>query len=153
VSMRRIDYKPSEVPSWSWMAYTGEIEFVVKDWFPQFDGFRNLKFAFEDRKVLITDLWEFGECRLKEEEGGSGAMSREIVTLSGRKVGWISYDTESGQDLPLKGSAVIGRSTTKESDYYILVLRHRLGNEYERVGIGMVQQHYISRQAPDVNII
>ena len=90
---------------------------------------------------------------MKEEEGVSGATSREIMTLSGRKIGWISYDTESGQDLPLKGSAVVGRSTTNQSDYYILVLRHRLGNEYERAGIRMVQQDYISRQVPDVHII
>lgn len=140
------------------MAYTRGIEFVVEDRFSKFDCYRNLKFAFEESKVfLVADLWKFVECISKEEVGGSGVTTlQETVTPSREVIGRVTYDLENGQDLSLIGCAVVGRSTVEESghrDCYILVLRHKSGNEYERVGVGWVQQNYISRQKLDVRIV
>lgn len=90
---------------------------------------------------MIIDLWEFIECSLKEEAGGSGAILREVVTLSGKGIGSMLYNVENGQDLSLIGCAIVGRSKVTESGYrdcYILILRYRLGNKYKRVGVGMV---------------
>lgn len=152
--MTRILHEPGEVPSWSWMVYTGGIEFA-EDKFGDLDLLQNVRFAEEDRKVLITDLWEFVDCHLKEEEEESRATSRKIVTSSGREIGRISYDVEDGQDL-LDGSAVVGRSKANElglRNLHILILRRRVDGHYKRVGAGMVQEGYISRQKPGVRIL
>jgi hypothetical protein len=77
----------------------------------------------------------------------SGTRYREIVTLSRKVIGRVLYNIENRQDLSLIGSAVVRRSEVKESghrDCFILVLRHRSRNEYERVETGIIQQNYIS---------
>jgi hypothetical protein len=155
--MTRIPHKSGEVPSWSWMAYTGGIEFI-EDEYGDLDVFQNLKFDEEDRKALTTDLWEFVDCHLKGEEEESGATSRKmLISLSGMEIGWIQYDVKDGQDLPLDGSAVVGRSKAKgrldPQNCHILILRHRVKNKYERVGFGMVQEGYVSRQRPSVRSV
>jgi hypothetical protein len=130
--MTRILHEPGEVLSWSLIAYIRGIEFI-EDNFSDLDLFQNIRLAEEDRKVLITDLWEFVDCHLKEEEEESGATSRKIVILSGREIGWILYNVEDGQDLPFNGSAVVGRSKANElglRNHHILILRCRLGEYF-----------------------
>ena len=107
--MTRIPYGPIvKVPSWSWMAYNGGIDFVVKEEFGHFEGYRNLKFL-KEQNSLAPDLQEFTGCDLEEEEGGPAATSCKLVELSGSAIGWISYDVEIGQDFCLIQCAVIGR--------------------------------------------
>jgi hypothetical protein len=89
---------------------------------------------------LITDLWEFVDCYLKEEEDELGAISRKIVISSRREIGWILYDVEDRQDLPFDGSAIVGRLKANElglRKYHILILR-RVENHYKRGGTGIV---------------
>jgi hypothetical protein len=73
------------------------------------------------------------------------------------KRGWIQYDIDEGGDLDSERSVVVGRRRSKESDnqvYYILIIKHRgVENEYERVGIGMDQKAYVSRQMPVVRVL
>lgn len=105
---------------------------------------------------MVTDLWKFVECTSKEEVGGSGVTLQERVTPSREVIRRVTYVLENGQDLSLIGCAVFGRSTVERSghrDYSILVLRHISGVEYERVGVGMIQQNYILQQKPDVCIV
>jgi hypothetical protein len=155
--MKRIEYKSLEVPSWSWMAYTGGIKFIDVD-YGTLEVFNNLRFAKGNKKALITNVWEFGDCHLKKEE----ATRYQILDSCGTEIGWIMYDIEDGKDLRLERSVVVGRTCQSDGSesngldnrkYHILIVRQRAGNEYERVGIGTVQHGYISQQQPDICIL
>ena len=113
------------------------------------------KFALDDRKVLITDLWGFENCHLRDEAKELGKTARKVVNLSGREVGWIRYDVADTQDLSLDRSAVIGRLKARKvgpRQFHILILRRRGEDRYERAGAGMVQEGYILRQRSSVRI-
>lgn len=155
VPMMRIEYGTREVPSWSWMAYTGGIGFI-EDRFGDLEVFQNLRFAEGDRKALITDLWEFGDCHLKEEEAELEATSYKILDSGRMEIGWTKYDVKDGKDRRLERCVIVGRSKSNRSGHrncYILVVRQTAENEYSRAGTGMIQQSYISRQRSDVRII
>lgn len=85
-----------------------------------------------------------------------GAIFRWIlISLSGMEIGWIQYDV-NGQDLPLDGITVVGRSKAKGLDFwnhYILILRRGVENEYQRVRFGIVQEGFISRQRSGIRIV
>ncbi|RFU29281.1 hypothetical protein B7463_g7054, partial [Scytalidium lignicola] len=152
--MIRIKYEPLEVPSWSWMAYTGGIEFM-DDHHLAVEVFKNLSFAEWDKKALITNVWEFRDCHLKKEEAESDATGRQILDSRGTKIGWIMYDVkdgENGKDLCWERGVVV-KKTYRSNEYHILIVRQSAENEYERVGIGTVQQDYLSRQQPNVRIL
>jgi hypothetical protein len=148
--MKPIEYKTPKVPSWSWMAYEGGIQFLDIR-FGGLDLFDNLRFA-PGRNALITNVWEFCGCYLNE--AASETTPRQILDSCGTERGWIIYDVEDGTDLRLERSIVVGR--TYQSDkchYHILTVRRQAGNEYERTGIGMVQEGYISRQQPNICVL
>jgi hypothetical protein len=160
--MKRIDYKAGQVPSWSWMAYAGGIEFTKFD-FGDFDLFDNLKFVEGDESALITDVWGFQDCSLAQE-AESKVMSYQILDQSKEKRGRIVYDVEGGTDISLERCVVVARTHRRDGQYdqtldgtryYILVVKQRLGteNEYERVGIGEVQEGYVSREQCGVRMV
>lgn len=153
-SMTHINYKPNEMPSWSWMAYTGGIEFI-EDKYGSLDLFRDVRFMGEDGKVLITDLWGFIDCQLKQEVELE-TTSHKILTSHSEEVGWARYDVEDGQDLRLEESAVIGRSADSKAglrNYHIIILRQKGDNEYLRVGYGMVHEGHVLRQKKNIHIL
>jgi hypothetical protein len=67
------------------------------------------------------------------------------------------YDVEDGKDLRSERSVVVGRTRQGDGldnrEYHILLVRQKGENEYERVGIGMVQQGYLLRQQRNVRIL
>jgi hypothetical protein len=136
------------------MAYTGGIEFI-DDKFGQLDVCQNLNFVEEDRNALIADLWEIGNCHFKGDEEELGAIScRVLISLSGMEIGRIQYDVNNEQDLPLDGITIVGRSKAKGLDlYHVLILRRGVENEYQRVGVGVVQEGCISWQRSGIRIV
>jgi hypothetical protein len=152
--MERVEYKSCDVPSWSWMAYTGGIEFVNID-FGKLDLFKNLSFDEKDKQALITNAWEFQDCHLKETEKAElEAARREILDSCETERGWIMYDIEGKENFLSERCVVVGTGWEDQSEYHILIVRQRGGNkhEYERAGIGKVQKGYISRQQADVRV-
>jgi hypothetical protein len=155
---KRIKYEgakvPIKVPSWSWMAYEGGIEFIQFEELPyqELDLFNDLSFT-PDKTALITKVWKFQGCSLNQEVV-SEASRQQILDSGGTGRGWIMYDVKDGADLCRERSVVVGRRS-KSREYHILVVRQTEDNEYEykRVGIGMVQHGYISRQQPDIRIL
>jgi hypothetical protein len=143
------------------MAYTGGIEFT-DILYSTLEVFTNLHFAEGDKIALITNIWEFVDCHLKGEEAESEATHRQILDSRGTEIGRIIYDVEDGKDLRWEQSVVVGTthqvnrwesSGSDNQEYHILIVRQGAENEYKRVGIGRVQQSYISRQQPDVCIL
>jgi hypothetical protein len=136
------------------MAYTGGIKFINVD-FGKLDLFENLSFDEKDKQALITNVWEFQDCHLKEtEKAEPKAARREIFDSCETVRGWIIYDVE-GEDFLSERGVVVGRTGSEnQSEYHMLIVRQRGGNksDYERVGIGMVQKGYISRQQANVRV-
>jgi hypothetical protein len=99
--MERIKYESRDVPSWSWTAYTRGIEFMNVD-FGKLDLFENLSFDEEDKQALITNVWEFHGCHLKDtEKAESEAARREILDSCETERGWIMYDARGRKTFSL----------------------------------------------------
>jgi len=75
------------------------------------------------------------------------------------KRGWIQYDVEEGGDLCKERCVVAGKKSNKGFDrlgveYYILVVRPTsVDDEYERVGVGLIQSGYVVRQRLNVRVV
>lgn len=137
---KRIQYSPPGVPSWSWMAYQGSIQFMDIR-FGNLDLAVDLRFDPDNMGALITQVYEFCGCQL-EQELAMEVRGRLKLVLGGVEKGWIIYDIDNEKDLSQERCIVVGRCGL---EYYILVVRHREGDEYERVGIGSVQPECIAR--------
>jgi hypothetical protein len=136
------------------MAYEGGIQFIQFEQLPykELGLFDDLRFA-PDKEALITKVWKFQGCGLNQQ-AVSEASRQQILDSSGTERGWIMYDVKDGPHLRRERSVVVGRRL-ESREYHILVVQQTEDNEYEykRVGIGMVQHGYLSRQLPDVRIL
>ena len=144
--MEQIKYPTRNVPSWSWMAYNGDIQFIDIS-FGTVDWINSLQFDEEREFALITDVGEFQDCTIEPDE-----KRYAVLGLDGMKRGWIQYDVEGGEDLFEKRCVVAGRKSNKYGDglnvkeYYILVVRPTsVDDEYKRVGVGLIQSDYVVR--------
>jgi hypothetical protein len=137
-----ISYKGRKMPSWSWMAYYGEIDFITNSSL-MVPHIEDLRFDV-NRKVLIVKVRQFENCQIKEEE-----KEYAIYADSGR-VGSLWFDMEAKN--PFKHCVVIGmRNDKKENSqktYYILVIQEKSPNKgYKRLGVGEVEACYVSKES------
>jgi hypothetical protein len=152
----RIGYKTQIVPSWSWMAYNGSIQFMDIA-FGKVEWVRSLRFNKRNRyrwfnkkwkPALVTDISSFRNCSVKQSESGC-----TILDSGGAERGGIQYDVETHERLDFERCVVVGRdwgyfqSDAEERKYYILVVRSTgMENEYTRVGAGWIRGDYVARQ-------
>ncbi|TGO45211.1 hypothetical protein BCON_0412g00030 [Botryotinia convoluta] len=150
---KKIEYMPHNVPvpSWSWMAYEGRIEFPRDD-FGALDLFTDLIFI---EQTLTTTVWEFTDpaMKLKKEKDGT---CYELLDSNEVKKGWVDLDEE--KELPAKrGVVVVAKHKTDQpgnSQYFVLIVRSKESNdEYERLGIGMIQTDCGLRKKGKVRIL
>ena len=159
---KRIEYQTQTVPSWSWMAYDGSIQFMdipfgEADWNDNLRFDKKHKYALFNKKgkhALITDIGGFRNCSLEQ---------KAILDSSKTKRGWIQYDIDGGEDLHSERCVVVGRKSDeddedehglKNKEYYILVVRPTSRDgEYERAGVGLIQSDYVLRQRLNVRVI
>jgi hypothetical protein len=145
----RISYKNHIVPSWSWMAYNGSIDFTDIP-FGSVEWVRSLRFnkRYKYRRfikkwkpALVTNVSSFRNCNLRRSEAGCA-----ILDSDGAERGEIQYDVETHERLDSERCVVLGRDCLK-TNYYILVVRPTgIENEYTRVGAGRIQGDYVARQ-------
>jgi hypothetical protein len=149
--MEKLEYETQLVPSWSWMAYNGGIQFMSIA-FGTVDWNKNLRFDTEIDHALVTDVGNFQACTLKQEE-----MHHAILDLSGIQRGWVKYDIGSGGDICKEQCVVIGRKSNdleNEKEYYMLVVRPTsVDREYNRAGVGLIQSGFVLRQRLEVRIV
>ncbi|OCK74646.1 HET-domain-containing protein [Lepidopterella palustris CBS 459.81] len=149
--MERIEYKTQNVPSWSWMAYSGGIQFVDIH-FGMVDWIGNLRFDEECESALITDVGKFRNCTMKPD-----GENYAILNFFRLRRGWIQYDVEAGKNLREERCVVIGKTSIlgdDAKDYYILVVRPTsVDGEYTRVGVGMIQRDYVVRERLNVRVV
>jgi hypothetical protein len=157
----RIDYKAQIVPSWSWMAYSGSIQFMDiifggVEWVRSLRFNKRYKYRRFNKKwkpALVTDIGSFQRCRL--ERRGTGYA---ILDLNGTERGRIQYDMETHEHLNAVRCVVVGRdfheSDAGKRKYYILVVRSTgMENEYTRVGAGWILSDYVAKQGAQALIV
>lgn len=149
--MERIAYNNNQhVPSWSWMAYSGGVQFIVVkvgsvSWVDEL--------AFDDERdsaALIADVGNFQECTLK-----SDGDRYTISNLFGEKRGWVQYDVKSDRKFHEEQCVVVGRTESTSEDYYyiLVVVPTEKDGEYKRVGVGMVRTGCVEKLRPGVRIV
>lgn len=135
------------IPSWSWMAYGGGIQFMdiplgKVDWTDHllFDEERECNHA------IIANLWAFQNCMIEVHEA-----QYAVLDPNGVKRGWIHYDDEGGEDRRKEQCVVVGRVS---NEYYVLAVRSTgVDGEYRRTGIGLIQSDYVVGQRADIRVV
>ncbi|KAH7061846.1 heterokaryon incompatibility protein-domain-containing protein [Paraphoma chrysanthemicola] len=159
--MKRIGYKTQVVPSWSWMAYDGGIQFMdipfgKVDWMVSLRFNKNHKFGWfnkNQKSTLVTDIGVFRNCSLEKRD-----ISYAILDSSKAERGWIRYDVEAIEDLDAERCVVVGKDSFENRleprKYYILVVRPTsVDKEYTRVGVGWIRSDYVTRQRLNMRVV
>jgi hypothetical protein len=153
--MKEIEYD-FHVPSWSWMAYIGGIEFLDiplgrVEWIDhlQFDEERACDHS------ITTNLWKLQDCTVEAR-----GRRYTILNRNGGERGWIQYDEKEGKELSEGLCVVIGRThkrnydTLGSKECYILVVNStNVKGEYRRVGVGLVQSGWVVGHKTNVRIV
>jgi hypothetical protein len=111
-----IVYKGRKVPSWSWMAYYGGIDFITNSGLtvPRNE---DLRFDTDREAALIVRVRQFEDCRMGQEK------EHAIYADSGR-VGSLSFDM--GANIQFNYCVIVGMRVDENEDpektYYILVV-------------------------------
>jgi hypothetical protein len=161
--MKEIAYD-YHVPSWSWMAYSGGIQFMDIP-LGEVDWADNLRFDEECEcdHAIIANLWAFHNCTMESSEA-----QYAVLDAGGAKIGWIQYDVEEGEGLGKEWCIVVGKHRIEVDDEvdddddnaldneecYILIVRPKsVDAEYRRVGVGMIRSGYVARRRINVRVV
>ncbi|RDW85690.1 hypothetical protein BP5796_04015 [Coleophoma crateriformis] len=141
--MQKIMYNEShKVPSWSWMAFEGAVEFL-RDELGDLESIKGLTFNAE---VLTTTVWELTEsCIITEEERNS--VRHQVLDEKRSSKGVINIDEEEKEAglPPVQFVVVLAKryNYNIQSDgllYFVLFVRPLIKRDgYERFGMGMLR--------------
>jgi hypothetical protein len=137
-----IVYDGRRVPSWSWMAYDGEIGFM-SDSALMVPRSEDLRFD-PNREALVVEIRQFECCRMEQGE------KEHAIFADSRRVGSLWFDMEI--KIEFRHCVVVGMRDDQEKDpqktYYILLVREKpLEKKYERLGVGEVEACYVSKES------
>ena len=131
-----IVYKGRMVPSWSWMAYNGGIDFMSNSSI-MVPSYEDLRFD-TNREALVVKIRQFENCQMGQEHA--------IFADPGR-VGSLWFDMAT--KIEFRHCVVVGMCQDRKEDprktYYILVVREK-PREYEGLGVGEVEARYILKE-------
>jgi len=159
-SLKRIAYPEGrKVPSWSWMAHAGSIEYMQID-FEQVEWNIDIKVSSEGvLKILVRS---FQRCISKEEN-----LACTVVDDMSDQRGWIRFDGICTVDIRTLKCVIIGvekwavtndkKRWNDGKHCYIIVVqptcKGQVFGEYERVGVGYVDGRYISVEGVESRIV
>lgn len=157
----QICYETQTIPSWSWMAYSGSIQFMDIA-FDRVEWVRSLKFdqKHEHRALnekghlaLVTYLSSFLRCSLEQRDAGNA-----VLDLDEFEIGWIQYDVGTHERLGAERCVVVGRDAwesrfVKRKYYLLVVTPTNIENVYTRVGTGWILSGHVARQRVQALII
>jgi Heterokaryon incompatibility protein (HET) len=145
--MTRIQFKDLTVPSWSWMAYSGRIEY-------QTIAFKKVEWNQSVRRlgdIVECEVRRFQNCVLEQRADLSILQDRTDSTQAlGLGQWWLKFDTQYWTDLQTLRCVVIGREVRKsaEASYLVLVVRRKAPKRhrtYERIGVGFISGRYLDQ--------
>jgi hypothetical protein len=151
-ALEKIDYGQQKIPSWSWMAYNGEIRFPdIDENQTVWSKCLKLDTPEDCDWKLVAELASFRNCTQTE-----GKTQYDVFDSDQTKRGWIQYDTEDTRDFNSERCIVVGRVEQENSNYqfHILVVKptENVG-AYERIGVGLVGATIISRCPWEVRLV
>jgi hypothetical protein len=139
------------VPSWSWMAYSGGVQFIDIP-LGQVEWIDRLRFDKECDcdPAIIANLASFQNCTMKLH-----GEQYIISDQDGRKRGWIRYDVKDGEELCKRQCIVLGKMMERDVERYcLLVVRStRLDGEYSRIGVGIIDSCCVLREGIEVRVV
>lgn len=151
IEMEEIVYKTQHVPSWSWMAYSGGIQFMEIP-FGEVSWIAKLRFDEQCAcdHAIIAGLASFQNCTMKLH--GEHYM---ISDQGGTKRGWIQYDFKNGEKRCKGQCIVLGKTNINGvKEYYIIVVKPtRVDGEYRRAGVGIIYSGCVLRRGIDVRVV
>jgi hypothetical protein len=133
--MKRISYPTNRTPpSWSWMAYEGEISYM-------------------DIPFYQVEWSNAVHCRLELK-----AVARKF-SLNEMESRLLKFDEDDQRDIGRLRCIVIGRKRSEsdprdEQEHYILVVEplEWKKNTYKRVGVGSILRRHISFEGPAIEV-
>lgn len=147
--MKRIGYpEDRKVPSWSWMACKGEIDYMDIP-------FGNVEWSdavnWEPSKPakLRGPVREFKNCTIELQD------AKCDISAEGPddERGWLKFDEEDIIGIHRLKCVIIGRAheaQTEGQEHYVLAVTWQpVGEYYERVGVGSIQRRHISFEGRD----
>ncbi|EXK23779.1 hypothetical protein FOMG_19461 [Fusarium oxysporum f. sp. melonis 26406] len=144
-----INYGDRTVPSWSWMAYPGGIDFI-SDVTQRLMVLRSADLEFTDNgDTLTVTVRRFKDCRIGQD-GKQFAIFARSTFASPRKVGSLWFDL--ADRIEFKHCVIVGMDEDHQKEdpwktYYFLLVREKQGGEgYERLGVGKVEARYVSKE-------
>lgn len=147
--VRKIQYG-TVMPSWSWMACTGGVQFLNVE-YGELALNKSLVFDKTRKEALNADLGAFVNCKLESDEEGQHLF----VDESGMNVGWVKIDIKDGEFLDDIRCIVIGKEKKdKVEGYFVLaVLWNGIANEYRRIGLGAVECRFVRKAQDNVVLV
>ncbi|KAI1330930.1 heterokaryon incompatibility protein-domain-containing protein [Xylariaceae sp. FL0255] len=141
----KILYKEPSVPSWSWLAYEGAIEFV-HDSLSNLSSFRGLRI---NGRVLRAPVWVFAEGNMTVHSEGH-ILPYTLTNLHGSERGCVFLDVDS-QVNALRLVVVVAKRQVLLSDnyrFFVLFVRPLQAKRgYQRLGMGMLTENCILRES------
>ena len=107
--MKRMPYVNRSVPSWSWMAYDGQIDYMSI-------GFRQVKWSKDvqwPEFILDAKVRDFQACKIERKDGEKRVMEDKIG--SGER-GWLIFDGDDGMDVQTLKCVIIGRESSVDAE-------------------------------------
>ncbi|KAH8590353.1 heterokaryon incompatibility protein-domain-containing protein [Bisporella sp. PMI_857] len=158
-----IVYQDGEVPSWSWMAYDGEIDFISSSrlMVPDYSDLRfapeqNLSGSLSEAELMVRGFWKrmlmVQVRRLKNCHMEQGEPKCTIIA-DGRSVGTLWFDMKITESFP-DDVVVVGMDKSQQKDskqtYYILAVKKEYKaprwSAYVRLGVGEIEAQYVSNE-------
>jgi hypothetical protein len=145
-----IEYVNKSIPSWSWMACSGPIEFAIP-LETQMDWRIGLSFKGSPKNALsAAEVANFIGCEFQGE-----GTTKEILKRGGESiVGCIRYDKmEDIPEFDIQRCIVVGRGSDRGKYYVLVVNPSSLEHEYTRIGTGAIDSSYLSRIEGKVRVV
>ncbi|KAF3039731.1 hypothetical protein E8E12_005959 [Didymella heteroderae] len=138
------------MPSWSWMACTGGIQFLNIE-YGELSLNKSLTFDKTRKEALNSDLAAFVDCKFESDGDGNYLL----VDAASMNVGWIKVDVKDGGSLNDMYCIVVGKEKKdKVEGYFVLaVLWNGSANEYRRVGLGAVECRFVEKAQENVALV
>jgi len=126
-----ISYHGTKIPSWSWQALHGEIEFPICS-SVRMEWLQEVIFG-ENGNVLLAEAAAFHNLTVAAQ----GSLQCAIINAQGNNIGWIRYDWDDGYTrFELQRCVVLGRKRTTKHPYYGLVVEPTTSADaFVRIGI------------------
>jgi hypothetical protein len=135
----KIQYEDFFIPSWSWMLYKGGINFIDDGY--NWGDLRLVQGISFDEHAINTSVWKFRDSDIRVEPR-DGHLDAHPLNSNGSKKGWISIDIEVELS-KIPDLVVIAKLSKDQADgarYFVLFVEQQKSGEYERCGVGMIQE-------------